>query len=843
MKTKRIRKIRFTFPAFHCGKHSAPTETAHPLNRSPFTLRMRLLILFVLLSSSFIVHSSPFPQWWASNNVIRTESTVITNDYAAANQGQLKWIASAAYLEFDYHLTGGAGTNLSNLVTSFTSDNNYSPVNHGQLKTVAAPFYNRLSATYPWSNAASTNNYALANIGQIKNLFAFGGDTDNDSLPDYWENYYFSGGQPLTNSPAADPDGDGLTNLGEYRNGTDPNNPDTDGDGINDAKEIAYGQSPKGSNTFARIPFIELFEPNQPTPVYPGYIHNQNQWIAAPTNYATVQTNTVYAGTQALSLTSPTQNQEPGTLNHLFVSTNSIIWLDIHIRGEAASMPTGTVEGAALMLFDNNGYLQIYDGDQPEGENWLTLTNSPAQTATNWVRLTTRLDYTQQKWLVCINGNVAATNLGFATHTENLTAITLTGGNCSDNIKITLTVPEGIDLDNDGIDDAWENAHNITDPAADPDNDGLTNLEEFLHGTDPHNPDSDGDGINDGTEVEYGKDPATFNQYTTIPFIELFEQDQPNPVYPGPIHNQNQWIAAPTNYATVQTNTVYAGTQALTLTTPTQNQEPGTLNHLFVSTNSIIWLDLYMQAQPSGTPTNEITGAGNLLFDWNGHLKAYDGTQPPGENWITYTNTPAQARTNWAHITIKANYITQTWNLYLNTTNIANNLGFATYCKNFTAIELQGEHGHSDNIKISITPPQWFDSDNDGIEDAWEQQIIDADPNDDIHNISDVLAEDDFDNDNMSNLAEYLRGTSATDPASANVTIYADNTAGNDNYDGLDATWNGEHGAKQTIAAAIQAALTGDNISAAPGISQEPPTWNPENKSITITPIGNVTIK
>jgi hypothetical protein len=37
---------------------------------------------------------------------------------------------------------------------------------------------------------------------------------------------------------AADEDGDGLNNLGEFLAGTEPDNPDTDGDGLSDAREV-----------------------------------------------------------------------------------------------------------------------------------------------------------------------------------------------------------------------------------------------------------------------------------------------------------------------------------------------------------------------------------------------------------------------------------------------------------------------------------------------------------------------------------------------------------------------------------------------------------------------------
>ena len=46
-------------------------------------------------------------------------------------------------------------------------------------------------------------------------------DTDSDGLEDGWETIYFSG---LSGSANTDSDGDGISNLDEFRAGTDPNN-------------------------------------------------------------------------------------------------------------------------------------------------------------------------------------------------------------------------------------------------------------------------------------------------------------------------------------------------------------------------------------------------------------------------------------------------------------------------------------------------------------------------------------------------------------------------------------------------------------------------------------------
>jgi hypothetical protein len=58
-------------------------------------------------------------------------------------------------------------------------------------------------------------------------------DSDDDGMPDDWE--ILHGLNPNDSADAhLDHDNDGLTNLEEYQNGTDPNNADGDGDGITD---------------------------------------------------------------------------------------------------------------------------------------------------------------------------------------------------------------------------------------------------------------------------------------------------------------------------------------------------------------------------------------------------------------------------------------------------------------------------------------------------------------------------------------------------------------------------------------------------------------------------------
>lgn len=131
------------------------------------------------------------PAWWGARNVTGTN---VACDYAAAVQGQVKWIAHQAAAEFGACLKplGGAGTAVKGMTASFSQNNNGVPITLGQLKNVAAPFYDRLievgiATNHPWADTEKqANDAALANIGQVKHLFAFdfGRDTDGDGLSD-----------------------------------------------------------------------------------------------------------------------------------------------------------------------------------------------------------------------------------------------------------------------------------------------------------------------------------------------------------------------------------------------------------------------------------------------------------------------------------------------------------------------------------------------------------------------------------------------------------------------------------------------------------------------------------
>ncbi|MFC1820860.1 leucine-rich repeat domain-containing protein, partial [Thermodesulfobacteriota bacterium] len=72
-----------------------------------------------------------------------------------------------------------------------------------------------------------------------------GNDTDSDGMDDDWEYATFG---DLSSDGTADTDNDGLSDLEEFTNNTDPHNPDSDGDGFVDGAEVRAGSDPN-SNT------------------------------------------------------------------------------------------------------------------------------------------------------------------------------------------------------------------------------------------------------------------------------------------------------------------------------------------------------------------------------------------------------------------------------------------------------------------------------------------------------------------------------------------------------------------------------------------------------------------
>jgi hypothetical protein len=180
--------------------------------------------------------------WWEGSNPILVQGKP-SNNFAIANVGQLKWVATQAANHLNAKLPGGAQSTVNNLVATLTPviggsytpqqladlrAANYKPLNLGQLKFVALPFYQRLrnvgystnanlkangysplwTGDDPWGSVPVSENYKPVTIGQLKLVFSFDiVDSDGNGILDYQEGIY-----PAVNS-TRDTDGDGVADI------------------------------------------------------------------------------------------------------------------------------------------------------------------------------------------------------------------------------------------------------------------------------------------------------------------------------------------------------------------------------------------------------------------------------------------------------------------------------------------------------------------------------------------------------------------------------------------------------------------------------------------------------
>ena len=209
------------------------------------------------------------------------------------------------------------------------------------------------------------------------------GDGDLDGMGDTWENTHFG---DLTHDGTVDTDSDGLTDLDEYQNSTDPNDPDSDGDGYSDGEEVSGGTDPNNAADFPVLITVSAGANGTISPsgaVSVNHGSDQTFAITPDVNYHVV--DVIVDGNSISGVTSYTFTNV--TADHTIEATFSKmveLWAKTYDSGKGDDYTYGVAIDGDGNVFsagrqvdtsattNNNGYVIKYDadGNKITSEGW-----------------------------------------------------------------------------------------------------------------------------------------------------------------------------------------------------------------------------------------------------------------------------------------------------------------------------------------------------------------------------------------------------------------------------------------------------------------------------------------
>ncbi|RLF04937.1 MAG: hypothetical protein DRJ64_06220, partial [Thermoprotei archaeon] len=300
-------------------------------------------------------------------------------------------------------------------------------------------------------------------------------DTESDGMPDGWEVH--NALNPLVNDASLDPDSDALTNFGEFQNLTDPHDADTDDDGMTDGWEVTYALNPLADDT--------LGDPDA------DLLNNLSEFIhhTSPRDWDS-DNDGMPDGWEVVHSLNPVSNdgsRDPD-LDSLSNLSEYQAGTDPHDADtDNDGMTDGWEVNAGLNPLADDAASDL-DLDMLSNIEEFGLGTDPANADTD-------SDLMPDGWEVGNSLDPLSNDAAADPDSDNLSNL----GEYQ-----ASTDPALADTDGDLIPDGWEVNHGLDpvsdDSAIDSDSDGLTNLQEYQASTDPHNSDTDADGLLDGSD-------------------------------------------------------------------------------------------------------------------------------------------------------------------------------------------------------------------------------------------------------------------------------------------------------------------------------------------------------